>query len=670
MNIRNRMVGGVSTPARAARRSPVRRPGRLGLESLEGRDVPAAIPINGAAAADLFVYEQNGANTRVWLNGGMVYNAVIPAGDWIELNGLGGVDVFDINFTQLGFPVTVNGGDGDDVAKIAPAAGDLDVIDDAVTVNGGNETDALLIYDSIDAAARTYTVTSSSVARTGAGAINYSGTQAVTVFGSSQASTYNVTSTSNATSAAGVSCVTTLTGGVGSDTFNVAPVGKDLDTVDGELVVNGGLGADTLTLNDAADNGVRTYDVHTDRVERSGAADISYASISTLKLNGSVTGSDYYVWGTSAGTATVLTGGAGADAFVAGYLLNNIDLIDGPLTVNGGTGTDTLTVNDSGKLVGQVYTLGATTVSRAGAAIITRSAVEATTVYGSDGNDTFSVTAAPVNAVVADGGDGSDTLVAPNQANTFTITDADAGTLDFATELAFVAVENLKGNAGADTFKFGPNTIFGGVAKSPSLTGTIDGEGGTDLLDYSSSTSLGVTVNLNAGSATNLGGGAAGVLSDVENVTGTAFDDILMGSTAANVLIGNGGDDALAGYLGNDTLDGGSGRDILIGGDGADSLLGGAGDDVLVGGLYSPSLDPVVLEDLMNEWESGGAYLDRVNHLRGAVAGGLNTNFLESGVTVVDDSDADVLTGGTGDDWFFVFGGIDLDDAVAGEQFN
>ncbi|WP_439577096.1 M10 family metallopeptidase C-terminal domain-containing protein [Elioraea sp.] len=64
-------------------------------------------------------------------------------------------------------------------------------------------------------------------------------------------------------------------------------------------------------------------------------------------------------------------------------------------------------------------------------------------------------------------------------------------------------------------------------------------------------------------------------LANIENLIGSAFDD---------VLIGNDGPNTLWGGAGNDLLDGGAGRDVLYGGDGNDTLLGGAGNDVLVGG--------------------------------------------------------------------------------------
>ena len=50
-------------------------------------------------------------------------------------------------------------------------------------------------------------------------------------------------------------------------------------------------------------------------------------------------------------------------------------------------------------------------------------------------------------------------------------------------------------------------------------------------------------------------------LTSIENLTGSAFDDHLIGDNGDNVLIGLGGDDQLTGGGGDDVLDGGDGVD-------------------------------------------------------------------------------------------------------------
>lgn len=103
----------------------------------------------------------------------------------------------------------------------------------------------------------------------------------------------------------------------------------------------------------------------------------------------------------------------------------------------------------------------------------------------------------------------------------------------------------------------------------------------------------GVIVDLSSGMAFDLTNGDTDTLISIENVTGSAFDDILAGDPGANVLDGGAGVDLMFGFGGNDilfggagddtSLDGGAGDDMLFGGDGIDNLDGGDGDDVLSG---------------------------------------------------------------------------------------
>ncbi|HMF16028.1 MAG TPA: hypothetical protein VKE98_02425 [Gemmataceae bacterium] len=73
-----------------------------------------------------------------------------------------------------------------------------------------------------------------------------------------------------------------------------------------------------------------------------------------------------------------------------------------------------------------------------------------------------------------------------------------------------------------------------------SLTGTINGNGGGDFLDYSTRNTP-VIVNLATGQATDIGG-----VQDVNNVLGSASGgDMLTGNAAGGVLIGHNGNNTL-----------------------------------------------------------------------------------------------------------------------------
>jgi Ca2+-binding RTX toxin-like protein len=134
----------------------------------------------------------------------------------------------------------------------------------------------------------------------------------------------------------------------------------------------------------------------------------------------------------------------------------------------------------------------------------------------------------------------------------------------------------LHGGAGNDRLfgGFGNDVLDGGAGAD-----SVNGGHGSDWIDYSGSLS-GVTVNLVTG--TGSGGDAQGdTLFDIENVSGSAFADVLVGTAGDNLLWGNDGNDQLFGGAGNDQLLGSDGNDALRGGAGADHLSGGAGTDTV-----------------------------------------------------------------------------------------
>ena len=125
----------------------------------------------------------------------------------------------------------------------------------------------------------------------------------------------------------------------------------------------------------------------------------------------------------------------------------------------------------------------------------------------------------------------------------------------------------------------------------------------------------------------------------------------LDGGDGDDILTGGKGKDLLLGGTGNDELAGGRGNDILIGGAGADALDGGDNNDLLVAGATSFEADPGAL-----------LRLSLVNNAPKSHAAKLK----KGGVPALDattllDSDADVLTGRAGTDWFVA----DATDAIS-----
>jgi len=168
--------------------------------------------------------------------------------------------------------------------------------------------------------------------------------------------------------------------------------------------------------------------------------------------------------------------------------------------------------------------------------------------------------------ITLDGGDGNDTI---NGGASGDVLQGDFGN------------DTLRGNGGNDIITGGPDND---TYITPALDGadTFQGSSGIDTVDYTGRTA-GVVVD-----ETTLGGdGQSGendsIASDVDNITGGAGNDQLVGSGLPNVIHGAGGNDTITGGLNNDTLDGGANNDIFLTptNDGADVYTGGTGVDTI-----------------------------------------------------------------------------------------
>ncbi|MFZ4406782.1 MAG: beta strand repeat-containing protein, partial [Paracraurococcus sp.] len=259
-----------------------------------------------------------------------------------------------------------------------------------------------------------------------------------------------------------------------------------------------------------------------------------------------------------AGNTSGVTGGlpgAGADSILG---------LDGGDTLNGGDGSDTL---DGG--TGRDILHGGN-----GDDVIIVGALSENNdyAYGDAGNDELrGRTTAGVNGffVYLDGGTGNDTLrgfgigetIADYRARSGPIT-AVLGTTGGATlpggEIDVLdSILHIAGSQGADT-------ITGSSANEVFMAGaggadSINGGGGTDRIEYydylpaaGATTGPGVTVDLAAGRATV--GGAIQTLAGIEDVSGSDFDDVLLGDAGANIF---------RAVAGNDTIDGRDGFDIM-----------------------------------------------------------------------------------------------------------
>ncbi|MDF8332582.1 M10 family metallopeptidase [Novosphingobium cyanobacteriorum] len=270
-------------------------------------------------------------------------------------------------------------------------------------------------------------------------------------------------------------------------------------------------------------------------------------------------------------------------------------------------GNDTISVAD--------FTKGCTIDLRAGAySSLTYDALTLTSNIG-----------IAFNCVIenATGGSGGDTLLGSDFANTLA-----GGAGD----------DTLRGNGGDDALQggAGADTLDGGAGND-----ALDGGDGVDTASYAASTA-GVKVSL-AISGYQATGAGNDSLTGIENLTGGAGADLLVGDGCDNRLDGGAGADKLLGDAGADVLVGGGGRDVLLGGAGGDTFLFatikdfsgsavGSADQILdfsqADGdrIDLSAVDAVKATALVNDaftWIGSAAFGKHAGELRYVVSGGI-----------------------------------------------
>lgn len=172
----------------------------------------------------------------------------------------------------------------------------------------------------------------------------------------------------------------------------------------------------------------------------------------------------------------------------------------------------------------------------------------------------------------------------------------------------------LKGGAGDDQLSgwVGNDVLVGGLGAD-----ILNGGGGVDLADYSNAIEA-LAVDLND-AAKNAGQAAGDVLSNIENLTGGAGDDTLLGNSERNTFWGGQGDDVARGRMNVDIIYGNAGNDRLFGGQGNDNLVGGLGNDRLYGEKDNDTLvgrggDDILVGGAGRDQMRGGTGNDTVSY--------------------------------------------------------
>ncbi|QRF68047.1 beta strand repeat-containing protein [Ponticoccus alexandrii] len=384
---------------------------------------------------------------------------------------------------------------------------------------------------------------------------------------------------------------------------------------------------------------------------------------------------DYAIWSIRTDLGEIKTDGSDLDdIIIASSGRNLINALDGDDHVTGSDTVDRMLGGDGNDVL-----LGLGGNDR---------------LYGGSGRDTL---AGGAGADRLDGGSFGDTAdySASNAAvNVSLLTGYAAG--GHAEGDTFVSIESLIGSRFADILNGsdGGNVLEGGAGAD-----TLRGNGGADTASYLGS-SAAVNVSLASGYAA--GGDAEGdVFFGIENLTGSAFDDILSGDNTAQALTGSFGDDILRGRGGADRLYGGDGSDTasysdavdavnvslhtgytagthaagdtffsienlqgsrfddrLTGTDGVNVLEGGLGADILdgrAGGDYASyaSSGAAVNVSLLTGYAAGG---DAVGDVFISIEGLIGSRF---GDILNGSNGVNVLEGGRGADTLNGNGGID-----------
>ncbi|MDP9423378.1 MAG: hypothetical protein M3Q19_11215 [Pseudomonadota bacterium] len=374
-------------------------------------------------------------------------------------------------------------------------------------------------------------------------------------------------------------------------------------------------------------------------------------------------GGDNWIWGGSDAL-----GNSGNDTISGGGGNDLIEVGAGTLTLDGGSGIDTLwaygnqsDIGSAGVTISLTFQ-GATQDTEQGLWLLSGFENISGSIYDDflNGDDSDNVLAGDAGNDILIGGAGADTLYGDGQIGVDSHGIGYSGPITMIADLGVNGNDVLEGGAGDDI---------------------LNGGGGSDTASYSYSME-GVFVGLSNsgnGSAENASGTEFDQLFSIENVAGSGFNDQLLGNDSDNVLMGADGHDLLFGRGGSDTLIGGNGDDFLRGSDGADWLDGGSGWDRVSSFVPAPtsgiSFD-LNIQGVAQDTGQGWDTLVDIEHASGTVLGDTLTgnggdNWLWDGAdgdATVASSGNDVISAGAGNDLVEVGAGDDTLDGGLGND--
>jgi Ca2+-binding RTX toxin-like protein len=326
-----------------------------------------------------------------------------PAGTTLELTGGSGDDQFDLGEGfSLFEPDTLEHLEGD-----------------FVDIHGGLGVNTLWLYDNDHADDTAYSITELAVAKFLSFVANYDGINSIELNGGSGDNPYILRSSNSTTT---LTTPVTINAGSGSDRFEI---GFDTDPranlagIQTTIDIHEGLGADTLILHNESAAAACDFTVLENGVLRPGIPALPfvlYDAMENLRINTGSVADTLRAIRTPPGMLLVdVNSGGGGDQIELGstsFVPRALSAIGALVNLDGGAGSDHVTLIDVGNTTGATYTIDSEAVLRSdGTRLLDYEDLQLMTVSGGSGPDTLTVESTlPDMPVFLNAGAGDDTI--------------------------------------------------------------------------------------------------------------------------------------------------------------------------------------------------------------------------------------------------------------------
>ncbi len=333
-----------------------------------------------------------------------------------------GNDTVNVSGTIAGASTFIKGGGGKNTFLVSNNAGDLTSLAGYLYLDGGSGSNTLTIDESAGTTSDVVAVTNAVIFSTSRPYAVYYGNSGGGNF--SGGVNLKLDSSNNVVSIFSTiaNAATVITTGAGKNSFYVNSITNTLSGFNGPLYLIAGSGTNSLLVTESGLTTGDTLTLGAGYIYSSQTSfSLNYGSSSTGSFaNGIsvVTGSGkntIAIQGTQKNAPTYLFTGAGNDYIVAGSAQNTLDTFISTVIVSGGTGTNTLLVNDAGSTKNDNLTLALTYVAETigSFALGFSGKFSSITVALGSGNDAISITGEPTGTLL--------TVNAGNGNNTFTV---------------------------------------------------------------------------------------------------------------------------------------------------------------------------------------------------------------------------------------------------------